>query len=70
MTGKTGVHSNCINSSNPYHECSEFCFKFIAEAKKLAAKNEPAGWKAETRSSQPTSITTSVQTELPDNEKN
>ncbi|MFS7978357.1 putative mRNA splicing factor SYF2 [Helianthus anomalus] len=69
MTGKTGVHPDCRNSSNPYHECSEFCFKFIAEAKKLAAKNEPAGLKAETRSSQPTSITTSVQTELPGNEK-
>ncbi|MFS7978360.1 putative mRNA splicing factor SYF2 [Helianthus anomalus] len=69
MTGKTGVHPDCRNSLNPYHECSEFCFKFIAEAKKLAAKNEPAGLKAETRSSQPTSITTSVQTELPENEK-
>ncbi|KAJ0743601.1 putative mRNA splicing factor SYF2 [Helianthus annuus] len=69
MTGKTGVHPDCRNSSNPYHECSEFCSKFIAEAKKLAAKNEPAGLKAETRSSQPTSIITSVQTKLPNNEK-
>lgn len=26
-------HPDCINSSNPYHECVEFCFKRIAEAK-------------------------------------
>ncbi|KAI7732090.1 hypothetical protein M8C21_029567 [Ambrosia artemisiifolia] len=69
MTGKSGVHPDCRNSSNPYHECSEFCFKFIAEAKKLAANNQPAGLKAETRSSQPTSVATPVQAELPDNEK-
>ncbi|KAI7732094.1 hypothetical protein M8C21_029571 [Ambrosia artemisiifolia] len=69
MTGKSGVHPDCLNSSNPYHECSEFCFKFIAEAKKLAANNQPAGLKAETRSSQPASVATPVQAELPDNEK-
>ncbi|XP_076958553.1 uncharacterized protein LOC143634318 isoform X1 [Bidens hawaiensis] len=69
MTGQSGVHPDCRNASNPYHECSEFCFKFIAEAKKLAAKDERAGLKADTRSSQPTSVTTSVQPELPDNER-
>ncbi|KAD6795612.1 hypothetical protein R6Q59_020494 [Mikania micrantha] len=69
MTGKIGVHPDCRNSSNPYHECSEYCFKIIAEAKKLATKNETAGLKAETRSSQPATIATPVQTELPDNEK-
>ncbi|XP_076958561.1 uncharacterized protein LOC143634318 isoform X2 [Bidens hawaiensis] len=68
MTGQSGVHPDCRNASNPYHECSEFCFKFIAEAKKLAAKDE-RGLKADTRSSQPTSVTTSVQPELPDNER-
>ncbi|XP_076894967.1 uncharacterized protein LOC143547422 [Bidens hawaiensis] len=66
MTAKSGVHPDCRNASNPYHECSEFCFKFIAEAKKLAAINEPAGLKAEARSSQPTSVATPVQ---PDNER-
>ncbi|KAJ6809310.1 putative pre-mRNA-splicing factor syf2 [Iris pallida] len=30
------VHPDCINSSNPYHECVEFCFKKIAEAKQRA----------------------------------
>ncbi|KAI3712462.1 hypothetical protein L1987_71019 [Smallanthus sonchifolius] len=69
MSGERGVHPDCRNSSNPYHECSEYCFKVIAEAKKLATKNEPASLEADTRSIQPTSVAKSVQTELPDNEK-
>eukprot|EP00252_Welwitschia_mirabilis_P022636 TRINITY_DN6182_c0_g1_i1.p1 TRINITY_DN6182_c0_g1~~TRINITY_DN6182_c0_g1_i1.p1 ORF type:complete len:321 (+),score=102.18 TRINITY_DN6182_c0_g1_i1:421-1383(+) len=28
------VHPDCINASNPYHECVEYCFFKIAEAKK------------------------------------
>ncbi|XP_076958547.1 uncharacterized protein LOC143634292 isoform X2 [Bidens hawaiensis] len=58
---KTGEHRDCRYSSNPYHVCSEFCFEVTSEPKKSAAKNEPAGLKAETRSSQPTKIATSVQ---------
>ncbi|KAI3446272.1 hypothetical protein Pfo_002937 [Paulownia fortunei] len=27
------VYPDCKNASNPYHECSEYCFKIIAEAK-------------------------------------
>lgn len=27
------VHPDCINASNPYHECVEYCFFKIAEAK-------------------------------------
>lgn len=27
------VHPDCVNSSNPFHECSEYCFKKIAERK-------------------------------------
>ncbi|KAL5724046.1 hypothetical protein ACHQM5_007357 [Ranunculus cassubicifolius] len=27
------VHPDCINASNPYHECVEYCFLRIAEAK-------------------------------------
>ncbi|XP_010266367.1 PREDICTED: pre-mRNA-splicing factor syf2-like [Nelumbo nucifera] len=27
------VHPDCINASNPYHECVEYCFRRIAEAK-------------------------------------
>ncbi|KAJ9564373.1 hypothetical protein OSB04_000339 [Centaurea solstitialis] len=69
MTEGRGVHPDCRNSSNPYHECSEYCFKVIAEAMKLASKNEPAGLQASTRSSQQTSAATSVQTEHPDEEQ-
>ncbi|XP_076894954.1 uncharacterized protein LOC143547405 [Bidens hawaiensis] len=57
---KTGVHQGCRHSSNPYHVCSEYCFKVISKPKKSAAKNEPAALKAETRSSQPTSISTAI----------
>ncbi|KAL2490598.1 GCIP-interacting family protein [Abeliophyllum distichum] len=34
------VHPDCRNASNPYHECSEYCFKVIAEAKKKINKND------------------------------
>ncbi|KAM4099287.1 hypothetical protein ACJW30_07G146400 [Castanea mollissima] len=33
MTDERGVHPDCRNASNPYHECSEYCFQIIAEAK-------------------------------------
>lgn len=69
MTEGRGVHPDCRNSSNPYHECSEYCFKVIAEAMKLASKNEPAGLQASTRSFQQTSAASSVQTEHPDEEQ-
>ncbi|PWA42171.1 GCIP-interacting family protein [Artemisia annua] len=57
--GRT-VHPDCRNSRNPYHECSQFCFNIIAEAKKLAVLNQPV---------QPASVAAPVQTELPDNER-
>ncbi|XP_073270554.1 uncharacterized protein [Primulina huaijiensis] len=34
MAEEGRVHPDCRNASNPYHECSDFCFKIIAEAKK------------------------------------
>ncbi|XP_075521015.1 uncharacterized protein LOC142554214 [Primulina tabacum] len=34
MAEEGRVHPDCSNASNPYHECSDFCFKIIAEAKK------------------------------------
>ncbi|CAH8391851.1 unnamed protein product [Eruca vesicaria subsp. sativa] len=40
MESERKVHPDCINASNPYHECVEFCFKKIAEAK---AKLEKQG---------------------------
>ncbi|XP_059458403.1 uncharacterized protein LOC132187997 [Corylus avellana] len=40
MTGERGVHQDCRNASNPYHECSEYCFKIIAESKAWMEQNE------------------------------
>ncbi|KAI5066339.1 hypothetical protein GOP47_0018963 [Adiantum capillus-veneris] len=36
------VHPDCINSSNPYHECSDYCFRRISEAQMAAAVASPA----------------------------
>ncbi|KAK4774530.1 hypothetical protein SAY86_009465 [Trapa natans] len=33
MAEERAVHPDCRNASNPYHECSEYCFRIIAEAK-------------------------------------
>ncbi|KAJ4834535.1 hypothetical protein Tsubulata_013679, partial [Turnera subulata] len=33
MSEQRRVHPDCINASNPYHECVEYCFRRIAEAK-------------------------------------
>lgn len=33
MADERRVHPDCINASNPYHECVEYCFIKIAEAK-------------------------------------
>ncbi|XP_039059679.1 pre-mRNA-splicing factor syf2-like isoform X1 [Hibiscus syriacus] len=35
-----GVHPDCINASNPFHECVEYCFRKIAEAKARMDKSE------------------------------
>ncbi|KAL5791213.1 hypothetical protein ACOSQ2_006101 [Xanthoceras sorbifolium] len=32
MEDERRVHPDCINASNPYHECVEYCFRKIAEA--------------------------------------
>ncbi|XP_027089161.1 uncharacterized protein [Coffea arabica] len=39
MTKGGRVHPDCRNASNPYHECSEYCFKIIAELKKKMNTN-------------------------------
>ncbi|KAJ6708038.1 GCIP-INTERACTING PROTEIN P29 [Salix viminalis] len=36
MADERRVHPDCINASNPYHECVEYCFIKIAEAKARA----------------------------------
>ncbi|CAM6092954.1 unnamed protein product [Calypogeia fissa] len=33
MAERGGVHPECINASNPFHECTDYCFRRIAEAK-------------------------------------
>lgn len=33
MTEEGRAHPNCRNASNLYHECNDYCFKVIAEAK-------------------------------------
>ncbi|XP_071691417.1 uncharacterized protein [Rutidosis leptorrhynchoides] len=69
MTGERAVHPDCRNASNPYHECSEFCFKIIAEAKKLASQIEPVGLRAESRSFERTSAVAPDETEHPEHEQ-
>ncbi|KAL6603502.1 hypothetical protein ACP70R_043863 [Stipagrostis hirtigluma subsp. patula] len=34
----------CINSSNPYHECSDYCLRKIAEARERVADEQPDAW--------------------------
>lgn len=38
MNEQRPVHPDCINASNPYHECVDYCFRKIAEAKAPSAK--------------------------------
>lgn len=42
MSEEGRVHPDCRNASNPYHECSDFCFKVIAEAKARMPQNQSA----------------------------
>ncbi|KAL9274373.1 Pre-mRNA-splicing factor syf2-like protein [Drosera capensis] len=41
MAKERGVHPLCINASNPYHECVDYCFRKIAEANARAAREQP-----------------------------
>eukprot|EP00249_Psilotum_nudum_P015158 c25193_g1_i1 orf=3-941(-) len=36
MAEERRVHPSCINASNPYHECVEYCFRRIVEAQERA----------------------------------
>lgn len=40
MEDERRVHPDCVNASNPYHECVEYCFRKIAEAKARKDKEE------------------------------
>jgi pre-mRNA-splicing factor SYF2 len=35
----------CINSSNPFHECSDYCLRKIAEARQRLDDEVPDSWK-------------------------
>uniref|UniRef100_A0A0C9QVF8 Pre-mRNA-splicing factor SYF2 n=1 Tax=Wollemia nobilis TaxID=56998 RepID=A0A0C9QVF8_9CONI len=47
MAEEQRVHPECINASNPYHECVEYCFWKIAEAKERREKEETVSCKTE-----------------------
>lgn len=50
MVGR--VHPDCINASNPYHECSDYCFRRISEAQiaaVVAADQHASACEAENR---------------------
>ena len=40
MSDERAVHPDCRNASNPYHECSDYCFRVIAEAKIRSQQQE------------------------------
>ncbi|KAI4350264.1 hypothetical protein L6164_004735 [Bauhinia variegata] len=40
MSEQRPVHPDCRNSSNPFHECSDYCFRIIAVAKLRMQQNE------------------------------
>jgi pre-mRNA-splicing factor SYF2 len=35
----------CVNSSNPFHECSDYCHHQIAEARRRLVEEQPESWK-------------------------
>ncbi|KAK6143360.1 hypothetical protein DH2020_023708 [Rehmannia glutinosa] len=63
------VHPECRNAANPYHECSEYCFNIIAEAKKKMNKFD-AGLQAVEDNVQPDMIAPSNQRESTNVESN
>lgn len=46
MVEERGVHPDCINASNPYHECTDYCFRKIAESKTRFTKLNPGAEEA------------------------
>ncbi|GAB4853154.1 hypothetical protein Ancab_017339 [Ancistrocladus abbreviatus] len=51
------AHPDCINTANPYHECVDYCFRKIAEAKARAGKQESEFTKAGAITTKPDSAT-------------
>ncbi|KAL2324001.1 hypothetical protein Fmac_023059 [Flemingia macrophylla] len=40
MSEERAVHPDCRNASNPFHECSDYCFRVIAETKIRSQQQE------------------------------
>lgn len=43
MSEERAVHPDCRNASNPFHECSDYCFRVIAEAKIRSQQESEVG---------------------------
>lgn len=63
MTEEGRAHPHCRNASNPYHECSDYCFKIIAEAKAWIDAKEQEVSRAIAGNTQPRPVTVPDQAE-------
>ncbi|KAJ7541994.1 hypothetical protein O6H91_10G084800 [Diphasiastrum complanatum] len=61
------VHPDCINASNPYHVCVEYCFHQIADAKGKCSKGD-FGYERENKRKRDGSVEHEIvkETQLPD----
>ncbi|KAL9417526.1 hypothetical protein AB3S75_040494 [Citrus x aurantiifolia] len=60
------VHPDCINASNPYHECVDYCFRKIAEAKVRMVEDETEAVQASGSSGQSNTLASDVAEDLHD----
>lgn len=60
------VHPDCINASNPYHECVDYCFRKIAEAKVRMVEDEREAVQASGSSGQSNTLASDVAEDLHD----
>ncbi|KDO68095.1 hypothetical protein CISIN_1g021740mg [Citrus sinensis] len=58
------VHPDCINASNPYHECVDYCFRKIAEAKVRMVEDEREAVQASGSSGQSNTLASDVAEDL------
>lgn len=60
------VHPDCINASNPYHECVDYCFRKIAEAKVRMVEDEREAVQASGSSGQSNTLASDMAEDLHD----
>lgn len=60
------VHPDCINASNPYHECVDYCFRKIAEAKVRMVEDEREAVQASGSSGKSNTLASDVAEDLHD----